>query len=116
MAASESELGNLHDKVARTLSKMLDGQKMPDYIDPETGEAVEGNVLEPSAAVITASIQFLKNNNITCTPSKDNGLGELEQKMRERQEKRANRAKPSAVDLASASEQATWLGGTMGNA
>lgn len=109
MAASESTLGALHDKVATTLTKMLDGQKMPDYIDPESGDLVEGDTIEPSAAILTASIQFLKNNNITCTPAKDNALGELEAKMAERQAKRQRKASP--VDLSQATEQAGWLSG-----
>lgn len=117
MAADESKLGNLHDKVAEVLSGALDGTQMPDYVDPDTEEVITGAKIEPSAAIITAAIQFLKNNNITCAPSDNNALGELEKKMKARQAKRAGRrAIPDATDLASADEQATWLDGQMGHA
>lgn len=112
--ADESKLSALHDKVAEVLTEALDGQTMPDYVDPETGEVEPGGKLAPSAAIIAVAAKFLKDNNITCVPSEDNKLGELEAKMKARQEKRRNRANPT--DLANAAEQATWLGGQIGNA
>jgi len=112
MAASEDALGTLHDKVANTLSRLLDGTQMPDYTDPETEEVIQGERLEPSAAILTASIQFLKNNNITCAPSEDNALGKLKQKMEERQARRKERA--TRTDLNHASDDMGWLGNQIG--
>lgn len=116
MAADETKLGELHNKVAEVLTNALEGQQLPDYTDPDTGEVVKGAKLEPSGAVLTAAIQFLKNNNITCAPGENNALGALEAKMRERQEKRNNRNKPDKTDLANATDQTGWLGGQMGHA
>lgn len=107
--ASEGTLGQLHDKVARTLSDMLDGQELPAVTDDDGNVVQEATVIPPSAAVITASIQFLKNNNITCAPSQDNALGELEQKMKARQEKRANKAQPNVIDFEQAREDAGFV-------
>lgn len=114
MAASEDALGDLHTKVCTVLSGALDGTQMPDYVDPETEEVMPGAKLEPSAAIITATIQFLKNNNITCAPSEDNAIGALEAKMKARQEQRANkRGAANVVDFEAAREGATYLGNKM---
>lgn len=86
MAAKEDKLGSLHEKVADTLALMLEGTKLDAEIDDETGEVrAEATMIPPSAATITAAIQFLKNNNITCTPSDNNAIGRL----KEAQERRA---------------------------
>ncbi|WCD56180.1 small terminase subunit [Caulobacter phage KSC] len=112
MAASEGKLGDLHDKVAEVLIKALDGTTIPAVIDEETGEVQAEEVfMPPSAAWITAATQFLKNNNITCTPSSDNSLGELEQKLKDNQERRKNRIKPDKADFALASESAAFRQG-----
>lgn len=58
MAATETALGELHVALAETLSKMIaDGA---------------------SASVLAVAAKFLKDNNVTCTPSADNAMGELE--------------------------------------
>jgi hypothetical protein len=116
MSADEGTLGALHNKVAEVLSVALDGQQLPDYIDPETEELVKGTKLQPQAATITAAIQFLKNNNITCAPSENNAIGELERKMKARQDKRANRAGANVVDFEEARETATFLGNRINGA
>jgi hypothetical protein len=113
MAASEGALGELHDKVATTLSKMLDGKVLPAVTDEDGNVLQEEVVMEPSAAVLTASIQFLKNNNITCAPGENNALGELEAKMRKRQEQRANKGQPNVIDFEAAREDANFLSGRL---
>ncbi|WP_448500708.1 hypothetical protein [Sphingomonas sp.] len=105
MTADETALGSLHDKVARTLTRLLDGTDLPTgEVDDDGNDIV--TKMEPSAAILTASIQFLKNNNITCQPAKDNALGELEAKLRESRNRKANRA-----DLVAAREQVGFLSG-----
>lgn len=106
--ADESKLSDLHDKVAEVLCDALDGQQLPDFIDPETDEVVKGGKLPPSAAMVTATIQFLKNNNITCVADENNALGKLQEKMKERQANRANRA-ANVADLADARETQSFL-------
>lgn len=98
MAANEKTLGNLHEELARVLSKALEGHKTEGYIDPDTGEEVEGMVIPPSASVMTVAAKFLKDNEITCTPEQGNAMGELERIMAER--RAASKAKISAADRA----------------
>lgn len=116
MPASEDVLGSLHTKVCHVLSKALDGRLLPEVIDEDTGDVIQEAVtMEPSAAMVTASIQFLKNNNITCAPAEDNAIGELTAKMQKRNADRANRAKGNVVDFEAAREQATFVGDKLGH-
>lgn len=92
MAATEKKLGALHEKVANVLIEALDGEELPGYTDPETDEEYPAKRIPPSAAIIAAATKFLKDNEITCAPSEDNALGELEQRMADRRSKRANAA------------------------
>lgn len=85
MAAKEDKLGSLHEKVAEVLTVMLEGTTLEAEYDAEGVEVAAPTVIPPSAATITAAIQFLKNNNITCVPDESNSLGRL----KEAQERRA---------------------------
>lgn len=89
MSATERRLGELHAKVAEVLIDALEGEVLPGYEDPETGAVFEDKKLAPSAAIIAAATKFLKDNEITCRPSENNALGELEKKLAERRAKRA---------------------------
>lgn len=109
MAADEKALGELHTKVTEALSVALDGEELPGYTEEdEDGNeiVVPPKKLPPSAAIIAAATKFLKDNNITCVPAKDNALGELEEKLRNR-----NASKLNKVDFAAAAEQAAFLNG-----
>lgn len=115
MSANETVLGALHTKVAEVLNEALDGQTLEAVTDEEGNVIQEAVKMAPSAAIIAAATKFLKDNNITCAPSKDNAIGALEQKMKDRAERRKERA--SKADLAAATEQQTWLeSGMVGNA
>ena len=114
MAADETKLGALHDKVAEVLSMALDGEELPGYTDKTEDE--DGNIIEievppkrlpASAAILAVAAKFLKDNQITCAPSKDNQLGELEAKLARRTAAKAGKADP--VDLGAASEHASFL-------
>lgn len=87
MAASESALGKLHQKLAEVMSEALDGEELPGYIDPDTGEEVAGLKQLPSASVMTVVAKFLKDNEITCAPSEDNSITELANKLADKQRK-----------------------------
>ena len=87
MAANEKLLGTLHEAVTKVLLEAMDGQELPGYVDPDTGEEVAGQKLPPSAAVMTVAAKFLKDNNITCAPAEDNELGALQKIMADRQKK-----------------------------
>ncbi len=108
MAATETKLGALHEKVADVLLEALDGEILPGYSDEESGEVVEDKRLPPSAAIIAAATKFLKDNAITCVPAENNALGELEAKMRERRNKRNS---ANLIDFADAREAAGRMNG-----
>lgn len=116
MAADETALGKLHEKVATVLCDALEGQKLPEIRDEEGELIQEATVMPVSAAHITAAIQFLKNNNVTCVADKSNALGQLQEKMKAREEKRAAKRRPTSTDLIEAERDAGWLGGAMGHA
>lgn len=75
MAATEDDLGTLHNALARTLTELVGAEGTP-------------------AAILAVAAKFLKDNNVTCTPSTDNELGELEAQLKARRE----RAKLTAQD------------------
>lgn len=62
MAASESTLGLLHTIVAQSLIDKI-----------KSGEA--------TASDVSNALKMLKDNNITCAPSEDNAIGELEREL-----------------------------------
>lgn len=111
MAADENKLSALHDAVASALALAMQGREIPGYTDEETGEEFPATFLPPSAAEIQAATKFLKDNNITCAPAKDNALGELEEIMARRKTKlRA----VGGIDLADATEQTRFTQGLLG--
>lgn len=114
MAATEDKLGALHVKVADVLIEALDGEELPGYEE----EGPDGEVVVvppkrmlPSAAIIAAATKFLKDNEITCTPSENNSLGRLKELAEERRNKRAL----TPTDLADATRAGGFLYGA-GNA
>lgn len=109
VAANESVLGKLHARLTEVLVEALQGQMTESYIDPDTGDVVEGTALPPSAAVLTVAAKFLKDNNITCAPAEDNEMGELQRTLTERQAKL--RGKPmDAADRASVMDSLPFMG------
>lgn len=110
MAASETALGALHVKVTEVLTEALDGDVIPGYteVNDATGVVTEvpARKLPPSAAIIAAATKFLKDNNITCAPSEDNSVGELVQKLRDKQ-----RLKASRLEMRDAKDDMGFLSG-----
>lgn len=105
MAASEKRLGELHEKVAEVLMDALEGEELPGWTDDD-GNEMPAKKLAPSAAIIAAASKFLKDNEITCTPSESNALGDLQRKMEARRAQRADKR-----DRADATQQAEFLTG-----
>jgi hypothetical protein len=93
MAANEGKLGALHELLAEVLANSLQEQVIPAEYDEEGNETAPEIRTPPSAAMVTAAIQFLKNNSITCAPSDDNAMGELAKAVQDRQSKREQRRK-----------------------
>jgi len=110
MAASETKLGALHEKVAEVLLDALEGDTIPGYTEenPATGEVTEvpDRKLPASAAIIAAATKFLKDNNITCAPSQDNAVGSLVDKLKAKQ-----KAKLSKFEMQDARQDMNFLGG-----
>ena len=98
MAANETALGDLHSKVADVLARMLDGQALP-----------SGERIEPSAAVITSAIQFLKNNSVTCVPEQGDAIESLRAKIAQREERRKVRREITIDDLRFSEADAKFL-------
>lgn len=91
-AATEEALGELHAAVANALTSVIrDGMPMLD----KEGEEVR---VPASAAHIGAAIAFLKNNNITASPSRNKDLAALKSTLAgKRKRKELN---PRALDEA----------------
>lgn len=110
MAASEGLLGKLHEKVTEVLIEAMDGDELPAWTEENeaTGEITEhaAKRLPPSAAVIAAATKFLKDNNITCAPADDNKLGELAQRLKAKQDRKA-----SAFEMREARQDMGFLRG-----
>ena len=69
--ATEGDMKELHGELSRQLRNMLiSGQVVMD----DKGMPV---VLSPTPAVLNVVRQFLKDNNVTCKPTKTNDLGDL---------------------------------------
>lgn len=96
-AAKESELGDLHNKVAKVMGSALDTISKQQIVyeqaitraieneDPELMPASEPNVNPALLSVIT---RFLDSNKITCVPEAGNTMGELERKLKEKKERK----------------------------
>ncbi len=104
MAASEDKLGALHEAVTRAL---IEG------VTPTVIPGVEGEadvVLPPSAAMLAAAAKFLKDNSISCAPSEDNEMGELQRRLEEKNDRRTAR-KAERAELLEAGREAGFLRG-----
>lgn len=98
--ASETALGDLHAAVALTLSNAIAAplRDAEGVVIPET----EG--LNCSAAVLSAAITFLKNNNITADADTNEGLADLKRTLEARRKDRKAAMqgnKSAAMDLES---------------
>lgn len=104
MAANETKLGQLHDLVADALIQKVKGSVILDEDGQEVGK------MEPTAADLQAAAKFLKDNQITCAPSDDNRMGELDKALAERNARRVNR-RASRQELDGATQDASFLKG-----
>lgn len=97
MAPDSTKLNNLFDLVTDAfIDKVRGGEQT---IVNKDGDEVTVQ-LKPTAAELAAAVTFLKNNNITATPSDDNKLGELEAMVKERAERRrARMSRAVAADM-----------------
>lgn len=99
MAASETQLNELHDLVAQYLTKKVRGAA--EDIDKKPTEA-DPMVRTISAAELAVATAMLKNNNITCKKNVGSALDELDKVLKASQNKGAT---PSEEDIAAAMER-----------
>ena len=78
-AATESVLGELHNKIAKVMTKALDNfEAAQDAYDP----LQEGSILpEPNASLLSVITKFLNENKITCAADESEAVSELEARL-----------------------------------
>lgn len=97
-AASESELGLLHNKIAKVMVRALDQfEQAQDAFDPQ----VEGSILpEPNASLLSVMTKFLNDNKITCAPEESESVSELADRLaNKRTGRRARRQVGNVVHM-----------------
>lgn len=102
-AATQTALGELHNKVATIFTKVLDLYETrlqiaenidPSEIEESLIEALMGDNIVPSPAMLSAITKFLKDNNIEFDTEQVAELSDQERRLAERL-----RTRPTLVDL-----------------
>lgn len=91
MAAKESRLSTLHELLAENYIRLVEHGRPIYDLDPETGENKIVGYMPLTAAELQAVNKFLKDNDITCAPDDNNAIGELQERLRERNSRRQER-------------------------
>lgn len=108
MAASEKDLGALHNKIAKVMGNALDQIDLNQQayelsvtkaIESEDPDSVPLAAPELNPALLSVIERFLVNNKITCVPEEGNEMGELEQKLAAKRDRRARRQVGNVVHL-----------------
>lgn len=82
--STEQELSELHGTVARVLKTQL--TETIEVTNEDTGEKEQ--LLTATPAVLSAAIKFLKDNDITASVAEDENLGDLEELLAQKRNKR----------------------------
>lgn len=82
--STEQELSELHGTVARVLKTQL--TETIEVTNEDTGE--KEVLLTATPAVLSAAIKFLKDNDITASVAEDENLGDLEELLAQKRNKR----------------------------
>lgn len=101
--ATEDLLSQLHSKLAESMVATIDNSDKAtllltkDRDAPLPDDIVEflENLREVSPSFMTAAAKFLKDNNITCDPSEDKNLSELDAALKQR--RAANRGNVTQI-------------------
>ena len=99
-AATEDELGALHAKVAKVMSRAIDQiDRAQDMFDVQMGAFEqlpdEDKVIAPiepptlSAPLMSVMTKFLADNNVTCAPADSQGLTGLEQALANKKKRKS---------------------------
>ncbi len=96
-AASEQELGKLHNKVAKVMVRALDqfekSQDVYDTVLINAEDNPDSLIARPeiSPALLGVMTKFLNENKITCTPEESETMSELEQTLADKRTRRRPR-------------------------
>lgn len=103
-AATEAELGKLHEKVAKVMTNAIaqieQAQAVYEAIPDDV--KVEQVLIEPpslSAPLMGVITKFLSDNSITCAPEASTEMSGLERALREKAEKRGLRKAGNASNV-----------------
>lgn len=93
--ATDSLLGELHGKVAKSMLDALEASDQAQALLDEYGEELPNDVinyLSKSAgnnpALLTAVTKFLKDNSITCVIEDNSDMSELEERLQNKRNKK----------------------------
>lgn len=76
--ATESELGDLHSKIAKVMINALDNiEAAQETWTPE----LEVDLPEVPPALLSVMVKFLDSNKITCAPEAGNSMSAIQQKL-----------------------------------
>lgn len=96
--ASEGALGDLHNKVAKVMTRALDqietqqelfDQAVKAQVElPEDADISPVTAPELNPALLSVMVRFLDSNKITCAPENGNAMSDLERKLAEKRQRR----------------------------
>ena len=94
--ATDTQLGELHGKLAQSMLKALDASNAAADLIAEYADEIPGPVLTylstqaaASPSLLTAIAKFLKDNEITCQVDESNEMGELEKRLASKKTRKA---------------------------
>jgi hypothetical protein len=88
-AATEGQLGELHNKVATVLTNALKVvEKAQDRYLMEEDVPLEMPLPEVSAPLLSVAAKFLADNKITCVPEESSALTDLEAQLEAKRKRR----------------------------
>lgn len=108
MAATEGKLGKLHEKLAEVMGNALDQHEIEQRAYEaavQHSEEMEDPALLPLSApnlnpsLLSVIERFLGTNKITCVPEEGNAMGDLEQKLAAKKERKQRRQVGNVVHL-----------------
>ena len=93
--ATDSLLGELHGKVAKSMLAALEASDQAQALLDEYGEELPNDVINylskaagNNPALLTAVTKFLKDNSITCVIEDNSDMSELEERLQNKRNKK----------------------------
>lgn len=109
MAASENRLGYGHELMTELIiARMEEAKSGRKQINEDGSETVVAVPL--SSAEVQAFAKFFKDNNITCAPDIGNKMGELKERLKEREAAAGDLPDSTKAELQEALRSSGFLG------